>query len=711
MPKARWVGMILLGLAITACKDIDTGSCTNDAECGPQGVCQRSVCVRTDLPVLTVATDRSEARIGETVLVDASASWSRTGGHLSFSFAVEPEGAASIIVGEDVPGVAWFTVEKPHLDFDVVVEAIDRNDNRSIERRTIVSQDSPPIVDWSFAPEPFQPGDVVTITLAAMDPDGDVLAFDWSLEGSWGSLIGDGPTAQLHTVPHREDIIYRVSASVSARGIEVTRAVDLSGRNRAPEIIPFAEPAADHACEAGLGCLSRIPLIETIDDVGDVRADARILSGPPDVTVVLEANGSGGFDAITSCRPVCPIAGDYRIEVTATDTEGLVSTREIGARVRNRPPVLQVHDGGALPHAWHPPGLFRVERPAGTVLVWSDPDGDPPDLSTIRWSASSSVVDFSDPASIDPSIVAIGTKEQLQDLTITLLAADINGAEAADTRPLPVGNRPPSIYFAGEESEGHEYVGVAGDGQPILRKAFLVPVEDRDGDPIELRVRPPYPTPAGMRVYEESGTWYLEVEGASFLGQSVRISVEAGDAWGDWSEASGLVRISNREPVITMTPSAIKTGSGCSRQSCCLEWVGAACVRQASAMVFTAFDTQGPALFDQKLLVRDPDGDPVRVTLTPSSLSKGYAFFSDTRTQETEFTSPKELVCTGSSAATLTCSYQVRFYGRADNGGACRIETGSPAAVLSLQATLDDGMGASPGVGFVLSTAAGGTCQ
>lgn len=711
MVSSRTVWMILLVLCVGACRDLEAENCSDDRDCGALAVCVSSVCVRSELPGTVITLDRTEARIGETVLVDASTSYSRTGAVLSWEFTVEPEGAALIESSTTSPGVAWYQVAKPHVDVVAVVSVTDTLGNTSVARRTISAVDSPPVVRLSAEPHPFQPGDIVSVVVDAEDPDGDELSFRWALAGSWGSLIGTGDRAQLQTVPNREEIVYRVSVVVSANGEEAMASLDLSGRNRAPVIHQEEAPSAHHQCHGDAeGCISRIPLVREIDDVGQVRVEARVLVGLPGVGISLESNGSGGYDAVMTCRPVCRIAGSYRIEVTATDDQGLTSTMEIAAQVLNRPPVLTAHDGSILPHGKHQSGLYRVERAQGKVLVWSDPDGDPPDLSRTRWTASSSIVAFLDPGAIDPALAVIGTKEQLSDLWVSVTSADINGAEASDTKALPVGNRKPVIYFAGDPTEGHEYAGAKGD-VPIFQKAMVIPVEDPDGDPVDVFVQP-LSESLGVTVQQRAGGWYLQVEGPSLLGQSHRVRIMARDSWGGTSEVEADVRISNTPPVVVTNPAGMVSGTGCSRQTCCGP---AGCPASlGAAMVLTHFDQPGPAHFRKEVRVFDADGDPVRVVLVPRKVEKAFAYFRDaTTTAEIPFDEPRELRCTKEPSGELVCPYEVRLYGKSETGASCRIDTGTAAyATLHLSAELDDGIAPKFGTGFTLGTLSpSGACQ
>lgn len=620
--------LALLSLALLGgCSEIAVGRCSTDEECGGDGVCDAGLCLRDPAPRLVVALDRTAARVGEVVEVDASASSIPGGGPLSFWFSVEPGDAAVIESLPETPGRARMRMVMPHVDATVVVRAESGTGRITEQRRVVQAANSVPTLSLRLVEDAFEPGEPATVEALVGDGDDDELSIAWSLEGEKGRLEVAGATAVLTSVSDYTGI-YRVHGSVRDGWGGIAEAVlDVSPSNRAPRLTIHPVPPAAHACEGERGCAALAHLRHEVEDVHPVELAWNLLAGPEGVAAQFTKTDAGTRVDL-SCTPACRIAGTYRIELQARDSLGATSTKAFDLEVGNTPPVLTAHDGRGLPHqAIEEAALFRAARAEGAVLVWRDPDGDPPDPATVRWLSPSEAVAFADPASLNTALTATGTIEELASIEATVIAADINGAESADTKPLPIANAPPSITWGGDRREGHEFVSRSG-GMSTWRKAIdfaSLEARDPEGGPVSISFALD-PTDAdaaalGVSLVHGADGWSLEGSGPDFVGRSYGVVATAVDAWGATSSSAGSVLVSNRPPTIDVAPQSevFPIERGCELQQCCVRSPSGSCVGPLySARVATMYGpigNPGPARIGRTFISSDPDGDPLEASV------------------------------------------------------------------------------------------------
>lgn len=653
--------------------------CRKDADCPGGAVCRYELCVAAARPNVVLALDRRSAAVGEAVRVDASASTAPGGGELAFEFRVEPEGAATV-----EPDGARATVRPavPHLDLVVIVTARTPDGAEAEAQAAIAARNRPPTVTLEAIDEPFEPGQPVRLVAKATDPDGDALALEWSLEEGAGSLEAAGADATLQTDPTRKDASYPVRVVVQdGHGGQTTASLTLQPENRAPRLTAPAA-SADHWCDGEpLGCHALVPLAVEAEDANGVELAFRLVD-PPDSIEHLFEEKDGVPTLRLSCTPACPIAGDYTVEVTATDRFGAASSVEMQVAVRNRPPVVCSHDGAAVPHTAEMVGavaIYRVFRRGGEVITYQDPDGDPPNSLATQWSTSSGILEFSAPTSLSTDVEAIGSLYEIIALDLALYAEDINGASGSDSTILPIGNSPPVVSWAGITEPGHQFVRTEESERVIIRKLISTDslvVVDEDGDPLNITFDVVNEEP-GLEVVEFDGEFYLQGASDAMLGRAHDVIARATDSLNASSAATAQVYVSNRPPVIVFggLDRVLATGRQCETLSCCIVNAGGwGCDGYSNARVATRWGGVSGALqVSETARVLDPDGDPVHLDVS-------FDASKDAHPQVLTATGWKQqatLACT-EEGAEWACPLTVRLRGSAGEGPAqCAIDGGT----------------------------------
>lgn len=694
-------GLLGLGLVVVAatagCSGVgDLASCSSDAECGPAARCIDRLCVEVELPRIWISPERAEAAIGEEVAVTAVVEGE---GADRLAFRVEPDGTATL-VAEGLK--AWVRPRIPHATVRVVASVRDPWGREVEAAAEIAVRNSSPELQLEVPPS-FQPGERVELRAAVSDPDGDPIAVTWSLNAALGSLVADGERAFLSTVPGVEDFTYLVTAVArDGHGGERSESVVLQPRNEPPSI-RFETSEAHHRCEGEpLSCSAAIPLEVEVEDAGPTTLQLRLVDPRPEVAHRF-VEEEGRFRLELSCRPACPLAGPWRVEATATDALGASRSVVGEVRVLNRPPVLRAHDGSTLPHRAEPvPGGFRyvARRDPGTVLTWEDPDGDPPDLSSIRWSGTEGLVRFDDETALDPQVEIVADEpELLQEARLVFRAADINGAETLAEATVPIGNTPPHVSFGGDLRSGHEFAGAASDGTRYYRKAISLAsldLSDADGDPLvvtlELDPEDGEAQARGVRIYEEQGTWYLAGIGPEFLGRTYRVKVTAFDPFGEAASSVGEVLVSNRPPEVReVPPTLFLRGGACRMESCCAPLPGRDTCTTTTFLVATEWQgAPGPYQPAVEVVVHDPDGDPVRLDVdfwSETGKVRGQLLLNGAWKQ-------KGSVDCQLSGGKVRCPLQLRFLAE---GGTfplvCAVESGTrPDTVMKVLVRANDGL-------------------
>ncbi|AKU89778.1 hypothetical protein [Vulgatibacter incomptus] len=628
--EATWV-ILAVGLA-AGCSRSELRTCSEADDCGVDAVCTEGFCLTDPAPRIVLAPERTRARLGEWVRIDGRASSIR-GGEVELEFSADPADAVEITSSPEEKNVASMRFVRPHVDVEVTARALSKGGRAFEEKVSIASVNSPPRVSLRATPNPGRPGARIELVADATDPDGDALTYQWELVSGPGSLEASGDRAYLDTAIDRAEERYKVKVVVSD-GLpdgSTTATVTVDSKTQAPEIVFGETPEVDHLCSGTpLTCAATAQLAPTVEDVGPLTYSWRLLGdGPVKATFDPE---DGAAPAVTlSCSPACPIAGSHRVELAVSDMWGERATAEIEIRVLNRPPVLVAHGGAELPHLYLREGpegasIFRVVRAPGSFVVYSDPDGDPPDPSSFVWSSTGPVV-FGSASSRDPTVTAEGTAAQLRDLELTVVAADINGAIAADTRRVPIANQPPTVKFLDDSSAGHEH----RDG--IYRKRLdpaKLTASDPEGAPVTIVVELDPSDAAGLSraasVILEDGAWTLKGP-SSVVGYRYSLVARATDAWGATSEAKAKFNVTSRPPVLEVTNWPVKSFANWaeSRMCCAVQELGGCRFSKSFSvgMFYNTIDGSHAAYtFRTSFVIRDPDGDPVELRLSQLEIGK-----------------------------------------------------------------------------------------
>lgn len=417
---------------LAGCSPIGVHRCESSSQCSEDAVCAEGFCVYDPLPRVHLQASQDRARVGDVVVFDARESFLPGHGQLETSLILEPEDCAELLPSDEA-GVFPVRIVRPKVD--LLATLVGRSPTGREVRSTLRVQreNSPPTLALETLDEAFQPGQEVTFVATVEDPDGDEVTLDWSLEEGPGELVvGDGAASLLLSGEDGSRYRLRVDADDGSLGGRSFAELSFEGKNLPPRIVSLTLPPIEHQC-AGNACQAGGRLDAEVADVGPVTYEWFARGGG-------DGEGQMNIDAHTSKTPwlivyshlAGRIAGTYRVELQARDGFGAISVVSGEIQVTNRPPVLLAHDGSLLPASPLGNDTYRWERKAGTVRTWSDPDGNSPDPTSIRWSSPHSTVEFSDPHVIDPVVRVVG-EARLVDESIEILvtARDTNGAEAS----------------------------------------------------------------------------------------------------------------------------------------------------------------------------------------------------------------------------------------------------------------------------------------
>lgn len=190
-----------------------------------------------------------------------------------------------------------------------------------------VSGASPEIVDLSASTERILPGDTVSITCDAVDPDDDALTYDWSC--SAGELTGDG--AKVEWTAPGEEGLYQVLVTVAdERDTSVSDSLALRVRDNAPPEILVMESDIGDEVEWVVPGTAVYIRCETEDPDGD------------ELTLAWSASAGdiyGEGEAVIWIAPETP--DTYWVTLEVEDTYGEVAKRAIPLTVNvAEPPII-----------------------------------------------------------------------------------------------------------------------------------------------------------------------------------------------------------------------------------------------------------------------------------------------------------------------------------------------------------------------------------
>lgn len=509
-----------LGLAVSllvvwgGCSKIEVHACTADGDCGGDSVCVRGYCVFDPLPRLRVEASGDRARVGEEVRLDASRSFVPDGGSIELELRLHPEGAAEVVPSGEAM-VHAFRILEPHQNVEAVLVGRTVSGRETSWSGVVAPLNSAPRLEL-LLPERLQAGERLRIGLLVEDPDGDPVEVDWSYEGE-GAFVAKGLEAELRIPEGADEGWHRIEVR-GDDGIDAAKtSVTFQPKNEPPRILEIrGAKTVAHSCNEA-HCSAQAAFEVVADDAGVLRYHWRLVDEWDGEVTILGENDAKPVFVLKG--PIGkPIAGTYRLEVEVRDSHDALATASTEFTVGNRPPSLDLPDPGVIHHTVLSEGRYRWLRPAESVEIWEDPDGDPP--IEVKWSSPDARVRFADPHRLDTSIWIDGD-EGLLDARIPLVveAREANGGEARAEAHMSLGNRPPEFEFL---EYGTPYLSGLGE-EFYYETVVTIGFSDPDGDPVELtvdfdpRFKPPlgfwlHPTPEGVKIRGPWTQYFLRIQ-------------------------------------------------------------------------------------------------------------------------------------------------------------------------------------------------------
>jgi hypothetical protein len=264
----------------------DSDGVTDTADCGELAV--RDVAV-------SLMASQSTVPPGESVTFTADFDSPAAGGAV-YRWDLDGDGSIEVETTE----ASYTTAFDSEGDRTVRVTAVDGDGvAESASTDVSVSVNSPPEASFEVSPSSPAVGEDVTFSASASDPDGNVVAYEWAVDGT---QVGTGP--QTTWQPPSADTYTVVLAVTDGEGAttSVDRSVTVGGANSPPNVSVAVQPASPRANDT-------VQLAANASDPDGQVVDYRW-------TVDGSVVGSGPQ---TSWTP--PQAGSYTVAVTVTDDD------------------------------------------------------------------------------------------------------------------------------------------------------------------------------------------------------------------------------------------------------------------------------------------------------------------------------------------------------------------------------------------------------
>ena len=306
-----------------------------------------------------------------------------------------------------------------------------------------VRYNAPPVVSIT-APQKVNPGDTVSVSVTAVDPEGRNVTVQWEATG--GTI--DNPTSlnPNFTAPPTSGPVTLTCTARDADGVEGSN-THVIVINSPPTVVITAPSQLEVGQDGNISIA-----------VSDPNNDT--------VTVFLETSAGSIDDPTALNTTITAPATPQTITVTctATDADGLqtIETAQITI-VPNQPPTLNITV----------PNTLEIGQIGNLRAVTGDPIGE---AVTILWEAPDGVI--GNPAALETTIIG----NQPGQINIICTATDARGATTTATATITVRqpNRPPTVTL--------NVPAQAEPGQTINIEAI---VDDLDGDDTEGEWRAP----------------------------------------------------------------------------------------------------------------------------------------------------------------------------------------------------------------------------
>ncbi len=391
----------------------------------------------------------------------------------------------------------------------VTVTASDGFDGTSTRGLTLsTAPNRPPIVEsMSASPPQLDPGGKATVSVEASDPNGDELAYQWTVPESW-STEGEGADVDL-AAPDRVGATtsVRVVVSDGDRKTSASVVVSTAQRNQAPILQSFdAYP-------------------RTVEPGGTIDLAASATDPEGDALSYTWSVAGGGWalestDQASTTLTAPDVSGQRTtVTLTISDDNGhqVEASRVVSTRA-NRAPRLNSLE--ARPSTIEPGGTLSVEARA------TDPDGD---ALTYDWTAPGgwSISGQGD------SVQVTAPDTYAASGTIELVVEDARGQQSArgTVRVATATNRTPRVTSLTANPSV-----IRGGRTTSVR----VDASDPDGDTLSYNWS--VPNPWSIRA---SNGRSIDVQAPLQPNSSARLEVEVVDGHGGTVEASVVVQTSS----------------------------------------------------------------------------------------------------------------------------------------------------------------------
>jgi hypothetical protein len=387
------------------------------------------------------------------VLLDGRSSFDPDGEAIRYSWS-QTNGEHVELSGTSGARPSFTALVSGTLEFQL---AVDDSRGGSASDRVRFTIDRAPVAGATAPPGPFNPGELVTLTGTATDPDGGTLALSWTLDPAApapAALAGVYGSAPTFTPPRPGD--YRLLLTVSDEiGLTSTAAVSVHVN---------APPSVSAGANVDLGPATPIEFVASGSDPdGDALTYSWTIVSSP-VPFVL----AGASTARASFTPVTE--GTYRLRVTASDGHAGSASSEVeagvAATIANRRPTAQT--GPAL--------TALIGEAVALAGRGSDPEGQPLGYS---WRQVSGPVAVSLDSAATATATFTAQDAGLFAFELTVDDRQSVNARATATQTVQVSraNRAPAVVGSGPQ-------GTVATGSVVVLSATGT---DPDGDQVAYR--------------------------------------------------------------------------------------------------------------------------------------------------------------------------------------------------------------------------------
>ena len=303
-------------------------------------------------PTVSASCDPCDVAPGDEVTLRATAS-DPDGDPLTYAWSA-PQGSFS---GATDGATARWTAPAQTGRVTIRVQVADGRGGTASADVAVEVTNRAPTVSASCDPCDVAPGDEVTLSATASDPDGDPLTYAWSAPQGSFSGATDGATARWTAPAQTGRVTIRVQVA-DGRGGTASADVAVEVTNRAPTVSASCDP-----CDVAPG--DEVTLSATASDPdGDPLTYA--WSAP-------QGSFSGATDGATARWTAPAQTGRVTIRVQVADGRGGTASAGVAVEVTNRPPAFKQ----STYHFALPEHLDGSRRPVelGPVAA-EDPDGD-----------------------------------------------------------------------------------------------------------------------------------------------------------------------------------------------------------------------------------------------------------------------------------------------------------------------------------------------